>query len=491
MNEENITLNRILIIDENAEFRKFIKGEIESLGYSVLEAENAQDGLNLAKEVVPEIIFVEYQLSDMTGIDLISNLKNHYQTRNVAMVVLTDKQKKEVYSEVISVGADGYMNKKDDIELLSLSIKDILRRHNLLEELLLSKKQSERNLRISQQRESEIERFSQIVAHDLKNPLSVIFSMCEIINDDAVSEEIKSFIKLVRKSTQRTFEIIDGIYALSGLTENAPENKLCDFSKIMKKVQHSLRNKIKESGSVINIEDSNFKIYCSETLLAQVFENLISNSIKFCEKEKPELKISIQEKSFYLQIIVEDNGPGIPISYRKRAFEAFSRNHEPNIEGMGLGLSTVMKIVEYHNGCIEIDESESLGGASFAISLYKNPKHIALLGIDTMRLDFFILCLEEFGHRISVVENNASISFNDDNIPDIIFIDLRNELEANTALIKKLKLKYESLKIISIGEADNESIQAVISAGSDEFLMLPYTKETIQNRVDMVYDEIF
>ncbi len=237
MHENEISnLQKILVIDSDQKFGSFIKKEIKALGYSILVVGTGQEGIQIAETMIPEVIFVDYELPDIKGIEIIKSLKNYRLTRNTAMILLTEKNKKSVYNELIDAGADGMMNKKDDLEILSLHIKEILRRHNLLEELLLSKKKSEKNLKISKQREKEVSRFSQIVAHDLKNPLSVIHSACTLLEDEEMSDEVRALIDTVEKSTARSFEIINGIYALSGLTENAPKSDFYSLEGIMEKV---------------------------------------------------------------------------------------------------------------------------------------------------------------------------------------------------------------------------------------------------------------
>ncbi len=157
---------------------------------------------------------------------------------------------------------------------------------------------------------------------------------------------------------------------------------------------------------------------------------------------------------------------------------------------MGLGLSTVLRIVQYHNGSIEIDESKLLGGALFKITLFKHPKTISIVGVNNMRKDFLALCLEECGHQVSFVETDKLDDLHK-NTSEIIFVDLRSNLEQRLKIIEMVSKDIPNANLIAIGEADQGTIDAAVRAGCEEYLMTPYSKETIQNRTEMVIDSLF
>ena len=216
----------------------------------------------------------------------------------------------------------------------------------------------------------EYEAFAGRVAHDLKNPLGSIITMSEILNDpNCEPADAKEASQRIAATGHKLMDIVNGLYQLSGFGGEKIKLRRARLEDLVISVVDNLKLVIKETNTKINV-DCSHRIRCSHEAFPQVIQNLITNSIKFTTKlREPQVNISSVDDGEYVNLIIEDNGPGIPKEKRKVIFGAFERLHGEEVEGLGLGLSMVKKIIQMHNARIDVEESEALGGCKFVIRL--------------------------------------------------------------------------------------------------------------------------
>ncbi len=154
---------------------------------------------------------------------------------------------------------------------------------------------------------------------------------------------------------------------------NITEHKLVliDVNKVVKEVLENLSASITETGAII--KTTHFpSIHSERALLFQLFQNLISNAIKYRKKDViPSVEIAFEERKAEWLFWVKDNGLGIPQEYYNTVFQAFKRLHNKSeYEGTGVGLAICKKIIDIHNGKIWIESQEGVG-TTFFFSLPK------------------------------------------------------------------------------------------------------------------------
>jgi len=222
-----------------------------------------------------------------------------------------------------------------------------------------------------EEKNKEFEAFSYRVGHDLKSPLALIKSLTEmVINEYDNRELVNGCTERIIKSSQRGITIIEGLYKLSGISTKKIIYKVLDLDKILTDLDVIFNNDMEEEKIKIKWDCPHQIIGCAE-LIPQIFQNLISNAVKFADENIPEVFIYSKESGDKIIINVEDNGPGIPEDKRKVIFEAFNRLHGNEVEGLGLGLNICKKILELHCGEIEVKSGEKLKGACFSVILNK------------------------------------------------------------------------------------------------------------------------
>lgn len=242
---------------------------------------------------------------------------------------------------------------------------------------LTSKKQleeeRERHMSHLESRNKEMEWLAYITSHDLQEPLRTIssfFSLFEARYGSAVDEEGKMYINVIRQSAHRMQELIRSVLEYSIIGANRTEGEV-NLNDVLAAVRMDLSAKITSSGAVL--ECGELPVVQGNTAeLRQLFQNLISNSIKFCKPEVPPvITITAAPEDEKWLIRVADNGIGIEEKYFDKIFMMFQRLHNREAyPGTGIGLTYAKKIVDLHQGKIWVT-SEYGKGTTFNILLNK------------------------------------------------------------------------------------------------------------------------
>lgn len=217
----------------------------------------------------------------------------------------------------------------------------------------------------------ELEQFAYVASHDLQEPLRMVASYTELLQErymGKLDKKADKYIGYAVEGAKRMQMLINDLLVLSRVNTRGKPFKPVDCSELAGKVLHGLANVINEKQARIHVETLP-TIMGDEIQLFQLFQNFITNAIKFCGDEQPVVKISATRKNLDWVFSVQDNGIGIDPEFFERIFVIFQRLHERGTyEGSGIGLSIAKKIVERHGGTIWV-ESESGKGSTFYFTL--------------------------------------------------------------------------------------------------------------------------
>ncbi len=223
----------------------------------------------------------------------------------------------------------------------------------------------------------ELDQFAYIASHDLQEPVRSIKTMAGMISQDpenVLSKQSQRAVEYLDKSTTRMAELIRGLLDYSRLGAQRVADTV-DLNKTLTAIREDLRARLEETQGEIVIANSlpTLKLYALEVRL--LFQNLVSNSIKFCPPERtPRVEIRAQKTGTHeWQFCVIDNGIGIPKGQQEKIFLIFQRaNQNPQYEGTGIGLAHCRKIAEMHHGRIWV-ESSNANGTSICLTLREIP----------------------------------------------------------------------------------------------------------------------
>jgi PAS domain S-box-containing protein len=218
---------------------------------------------------------------------------------------------------------------------------------------------------------SELEQFTYITSHDLKEPLRMITSFLQLLQrryQDKLDADANEFIGYAVDGAIRLHELIDDLMAYSRVNNRRTELDYVDMNEVLGIVENNLDILIKENNAVITSDDLPV-LKADKTQMIQLLQNLISNSLKYRSDNYPVIKISAKNDGIRWIFGVEDNGIGIEKEYSDRIFKIFQKLHgTQKYDGTGIGLSISKRIVEKHGGTIWVD-TDMVKGTKFNFSI--------------------------------------------------------------------------------------------------------------------------
>jgi PAS domain S-box-containing protein len=218
---------------------------------------------------------------------------------------------------------------------------------------------------------TDLERFAYVSSHDLQEPLRMVTSYLQLLErryKDKLDDDAQEFIKYAVDGSNRMKGLINDLLAFSRVGSRKTDFVVTDVKTVLDRALNNLKITIGETRAKVT-HDPLPKVLADETQLESLFQNLISNAIKFRGKKSPRIHIGVKRTGEDWVFSVKDNGIGIDPQYFERVFIIFQRLHSSQeFPGTGIGLAISKRIVDRHGGRIWI-ESELGKGSTFYFSL--------------------------------------------------------------------------------------------------------------------------
>jgi signal transduction histidine kinase len=222
-----------------------------------------------------------------------------------------------------------------------------------------------------QRSNSELEQFAYVASHDLQEPLRKVASFCQLLQRryagrlDAKADE---YIEHAVDGAKRMQELINDLLAFSRVGRAAQRREPVSSGLLLAQAWANLAAEVRRTHATI--EQGQLPVVLGEaSLLTAVFQNLVSNALKFRGDQPPRISVSARRDGPYWLFSFSDNGIGIDPQYADRIFVIFQRLHDRSTyPGTGIGLAMVKKIIEYHGGRIWLDQTAT-SGARFCFTL--------------------------------------------------------------------------------------------------------------------------
>lgn len=218
----------------------------------------------------------------------------------------------------------------------------------------------------------ELRQYAYVASHDLQEPLRTIGSFVGIIKrryTDQLDEQAQQYMDFVTNGVARLQLLLKDLLAYTRIERENTDFAKVETKEVVTEVISSLQQVIQDSGARIDFDEASMPaVMGNRSRLGQIFQNLISNGIKFRGEQSPVVEVGCMpdsDKKEYL-FYVKDNGIGIPEEFRTKMFEMFTRLHSREAyEGSGIGLATCRKIIEKHGGKIWAESEPGMGSAIF------------------------------------------------------------------------------------------------------------------------------
>jgi len=247
---------------------------------------------------------------------------------------------------------------------------------------LMARRQAESGLRAAHEELSrraqdlarsngELQQFAYVASHDLQEPLRMISSYTQLLMrryGKLFDEDATEFMDFIVDGAARMKQLIEDLLAYSRVGTRGREPEPTDAQAALDQALANLRAAIESSGATVT-HDALPVVRADAPQLAQLFQNLVGNAVKFRGAEPPRIHVGVREKDDQVVLSVRDNGIGIDPQYFERIFVIFQRLHsKAEYEGTGIGLAICKKIVDRHGGRIWV-ESQPGQGSTFYCTL--------------------------------------------------------------------------------------------------------------------------
>lgn len=300
-----------------------------------------------------DVILLDYHMPKLNGLEFI----NEFDVRKIKLkgpiLALTGQENIDVAVKFLQKGAAEYLEKeKINAQTLPARIYKAL--------------QNFREKKIEEEKQSELSLFAHTVAHDLKAPLGRITSYARLLKKKSAELNMK-YINNIENDASFIADFLDNLMLYAEFGRPNIKKVEVNLNDIVQKAIENLEIQISEKDVEIRYGQLS-TVIGNKVSFIQLFQNLISNSIKYCKKS-PVIRISSKVENEKVVVRFIDNGIGIPADMAKTALQPFSRIPNNLAEkGTGLGLALCNKIVKQHGGTIEINQPIE-GGTEFYISL--------------------------------------------------------------------------------------------------------------------------
>jgi two-component system CheB/CheR fusion protein len=263
--------------------------------------------------------------------------------------------------KVMLLNASEIFNPNAQARMILLAIEDVTDRKQAEEEL--------------QTTNAELQHFAYALTHDLQEPLRMVVNFTELLGEEyagKLGREADQYISYSVEGALRIEALLKALLAYWEVAEREPGSLApADCGAVLAKVLLNLQAAIAESGAIVTSGPLP-TLAAEEVMLIQLFQNLISNSIKYRGEETPRIHVSAERGAEGWLFSVRDNGIGIDPQYTDRVFGMFKRLHGSEIPGTGIGLAICKKVVERQGGRIWV-ESEAGRGATFKFTVPSTP----------------------------------------------------------------------------------------------------------------------
>lgn len=214
----------------------------------------------------------------------------------------------------------------------------------------------------AERRARELEQFAYVASHDLKAPLRGIANLAGWLKEDLkgkLTEETAEQIELLRDRVARMNALVEGLLAYSRIGRTAGSVEEVDTAELVADAIDSLAP---PNGFKVEVAPGMPRLYTDRLHLGQVFANLIGNAISHHDRKKGVIKVSGEDLGDHCELVVEDDGPGIPEEYRDKVFMMFQTLKVKDYGGdTGIGLALVKKLVEEHGGTVTLEAAQKRG----------------------------------------------------------------------------------------------------------------------------------
>lgn len=347
----------ILIVDDTPANLRVLSATLSDRGYEVRCVNSGAMALTVARNAPPDLILLDIKMPEMDGYQVCQQLKSDPKTYEIPVIFLSALDDIADKVKAFTAGGVDYITKPFQTEEVLARVKNQLTISHLRQKLTAQNDELMRS-------NLELEQFASVVSHDLQQPLQVIVGFARMLEKKSQnwqSEDTKKFLGHILVSGTHMQELIRDLLAYSRVNTSDPAYEPVDCNEVLSQVLNNLQMANARSNAVVDYPPLP-TVMANESQLEQVFQNLISNALKFQRPNTtPRVEISVTQEDEW-QFSFKDNGIGIKPEKFPSIFQMFKRLHKrQEYPGTGIGLAICQKVIDAHGGRIWVESEPGIG----------------------------------------------------------------------------------------------------------------------------------
>lgn len=406
---------KVLVVDDREDNLFSIETILEKDGYTIVKATSGRAALKvLLNQHDFTLILMDVQMPDMNGFETASLIYQREKLKHIPIIFITaHNHGEEKMFEGYKMGGVDFIYKPINPELLRFKVSIFAELYRKNHELMLQEKKlknvnenlgkeieerkiNEEKIKLLNQQLvenneqlkstiEELDRFAYVASHDLQEPLRKIMLFSDKISirfRNKIDEEADGYLQKIVKASERMQQLVNDLLKFSRHTHDIYGFERTDLNEVLSEVLSDVEHEIQRRGARVQAEGLPV-IWAIPSQIRQLFQNLVSNSLKFSRSDDvPQLRIwseklegsllhdrLMDSSGTFYKLYFCDNGIGFDPKYAEDIFVVFKRLHSYHeFEGTGIGLSICKKIVDKHSGYIRA-ESKPNEGSTFIITL--------------------------------------------------------------------------------------------------------------------------
>lgn len=364
---------RVLVVDDNQQNLALAKATLEMEDYEVVLASNGADALRCFEQQTPDCILLDVRMPGMDGPATCRRLRALPGGSDVPIVFLTASRDVDTFDAALAAGGDDFVTKPVQPTEMVLRVQAAVRARRLdaanKEYGELVRRQRDDLMRLQLQKE----RLTSFVVHDLKNPVSTVDLLAQLLQrDKSLTAEARETANAIRVEVSSLMRLLLNLLDISRAEEGALaiSPSRFDLASLAGTVVDAMRVRAQAKEVELRSQLERTELSADVDLLRRVLENLLDNAVRHAPKGT-DISLSLTRHPGAIELRIADQGRGIPPELREMIFERFAQVNDKDGSrsrtGRGLGLTFCRLAVEAHSGRIYVEDAQP--GTVFCIRL--------------------------------------------------------------------------------------------------------------------------
>ncbi len=484
---------------------------LRDAGFTVLEAAGGEEALRLVRVRKPDVVLLDYNLPDMSGMEVCREIKASPETDSIPVLQISATSRTvEVKVEAMQVGADTYLTEPIAPAELVAHVNAALRWRRAEERLRESNARIAALYEEAQRANAAKDDFLAVLSHELRTPLNAMFGWIRLLRGGRLTDEQREHaLDILQRNANAQARLIEDLLdvsrIVSGQLSIAP--RAVDLIALVREAVETVTPQADAKGLSLraDIDTSPAVVNGDPSRLSQIFVSLLSNAIKFTERGG--ITVLARTMDGRVRIELRDTGVGIDPEFLPYVFDRFRQADSSRTRphgGLGLGLAISRHLVEAHGGRISVDSEGRGRGTTFVVELptaaaaaesrpapfepvvAEEPRvldgiRILLVEDDGDSREMMTIVLEHAGAEVTPTANAmAALARLDEIDPDVMLADVGLPQMDGYALMRKVREAGRAMPAVALtGYASPADRAQAIEAGFTDHLGKPVTPEDL------------